>query len=254
MLLAVDIGNTNIVAGIFENNSLVSSFRISTEKHKTFDEYAALFIDLIEKNNVRLCDINGSVIGCVVPRLVDVFYKTITVYLGVEPLIVSSGVPTGLKILYDNPLEVGADRIANGVAAFDRYAGSSIVVDFGTATTFDCISENAEYMGGVITPGLLISSEALFRKASRLPVVDYVKPLNVIGKNTVESIQSGLIYGYTAMIDGMIEKIMSEMRSETSIISTGGLAPLISEESRYIVDTDEHLTLKGLIKIFQLNE
>lgn len=253
MIIAFDIGNTNIVGGIFDGDDLVCSFRISTDKNKTFDEYSVLFLELINKNSVNVSSIKGAIVACVVPTLSDVIEQTIRVSFDVEPLIIDTNTKTEMPILCDNPGEVGADRIVNGVSAYNRYKHSVIVVDFGTATTFDCISENGEYLGGVITPGITISSNALFLEASKLPRVEFVTPKRVIGKNTIESIQSGLIYGYSALVDGLIDRIKAEMGSYPKVISTGGLARFISKESRNIEEVDDFLTLRGLKIIYDLN-
>ncbi|MGI9533771.1 MAG: type III pantothenate kinase [Thermodesulfobacteriota bacterium] len=253
MLLAIDIGNSNIVAGIYKNDDLLSTIRISTDKNKTSGEYAALFSDLLETNSIKLNNLNSSIISCVVPQLNDVLLETLKNYFNIEPLIVSSGIKTGMPNLYDNPEEVGADRIVNSVAAYQKYKKSLIVVDFGTATTFDCISENGEYLGGIISPGITISSNALFAEASKLPRVELIKPKNVIGKNTVESMQSGIIFGYAAMVDGLIDKIINGLNCNPKIIATGGLAKLIADESKRIEEVDEFLILKGLKYLSKLN-
>ncbi|MGI9553455.1 MAG: type III pantothenate kinase, partial [Thermodesulfobacteriota bacterium] len=208
MLLAIDIGNSNIVAGIYKNDDLLSTLRINTDKNKSSKEYASLFSDLLETDGISMNSLDSSIISCVVPQLNDVLSETLTNYFNTEPLMVSSGIKTGMPILYDNPEEVGADRIVNSVAAYQKYKKSLIVVDFGTATTFDCISEEGEYLGGIISPGITISSNALFTEASKLPRVELIKPKKVIGKNTVESMQSGIILGYAAMVDGLIDKII----------------------------------------------
>lgn len=253
MLLTVDAGNSNIVAGIFEYTDIISSFRIKTDYHKSFDEYAVIFTQLLENNNIRITDLEGCIIASVAPGLLDILTQTVSVYLGIEPLIVNSKIQTGIEITCSNPPEIGVDRIANVVGAFEKYSNASIVVDFGTATTFDCVSSDAEFLGGVIAPGFLTAADALFLKAPRLPRVEYINPQNAIGKNTTESLQSGLVLGYTSMVDGMIERIMYEMNTETSIIATGGLSHTVSRVSRYIEDVDEYLTLRGLRKIFELN-
>ena len=253
MLLAIDIGNSDIVAGIFKGDDLLSTIRITTDTNKTPEEYAVIFSDFFINNGIEISALKQSVISCVVPELSDVLMLTVEKHFNIEPLMVSSVIETGMPILYEDPNEVGADRIANSVAAYRKYSTSLIVVDFGTATTFDCISENGEYLGGAISPGISISSRALFENASKLPEVDLIKPKKVIGKNTVESIQSGIIYGYAALVDGLIEKISNHMSSKPKVIATGGLARLIANESNKIEEVDEYLTLKGLKYLREVN-
>lgn len=246
MLLAIDIGNTNIVIGIINNGNIIDSWRIGTDKLKTSNEYGILITNLINFHNVDKNEISHSIISCVVPSLQTVIIECVKIYFGCFPILVGQGIKTGMPILYKNPQEVGADRIVNAIAAYEEYRCSLIVVDFGTATTFDCISDNGEYLGGAIAPGLLISSEALFGSASKLPKVEIAKPDSVIGKTTVQSIRSGLVFGYAALVDGLVERIKTDLGRKTKVIATGGLAKLISSESRTIESIDEDLALKGL--------
>jgi len=254
VLLAVDVGNTNIAFGIFKGEEIINQWRIGTDKTKTSDEYGVLFRNLLELKGVGSGSIKGAVICCVVPPLQRILISMVKSYFDVNPVLIEPGIKTGMSILYKDPKEVGADRIVNAVAAFHEYKRSVIVVDFGTATTFDCISEKGEYLGGSIAPGLLISAEALFEAASKLPKVEITRPKTVIGKTTVQSIQSGLVYGCAGLVDGIVTRIKKEIGTNPKVIATGGLAYLISPESLTIEEVDEFLTLRGLRLIYEWNK
>lgn len=253
MLLTVDIGNTNIVVGIYEGDELLHHWRVGTQRTKTADEYGVFLHNLITINKIDVKELSGGIVCSVVPPLTAPLVGMLEKFFHFKPLVVGPGLKTGMPILYKNPLEVGADRIANSVAAYDMFKQSAIVVDFGTATTFDCISEKGEYLGGAISPGITISSEALFASASKLPKVEIARPKSVIGKTSVESIQSGILYGYASLVDGMVVRIKRELGGKPKVIATGGLAPIISAESREIEEVDEFLTLKGLKLIYEWN-
>ncbi len=254
MLLAIDAGNSNILVGVFKGDTLAHEWRLLTEAEKTVDEYGILFQNLYRSVNLPIEETEDIIISCVVPPLLNTFDELCTKYFHHTPLIVGPGVKTGIPIHYDNPREVGADRIVNAVAAYEAYRRSLIVVDFGTATTFDCISPQGEYLGGAIAPGIMISSEALFHKASKLPRVELVRPQTVIGKNTTTSMQAGIIFGYVGLIDGIVSRMKKEMGNDPLVVATGGLAPLIAPESDTIAEVDEYLTLKGLHIIYKKNK
>jgi len=253
MLLTIDIGNTNIVFGVFEDKKLVNHWRIVTHKDKTEDEYGILIENLYRAAKIDMAKTKGVIVSSVVPPMVSTIEGLCQKYFHIAPLFVGPGVKTGMPIRYDNPHEVGADRIVNAIAAYDKYKHSLVVVDFGTATTFDYVSPRGEYMGGAIAPGIVISSEALFVRASKLPRIEMIRPESVIGKNTIASLQAGIVFGYIAMVDGIVEKIKQEVKTNPRVIATGGLAPLIAEGSKTIEEVDPLLTLTGLRLIYEKN-
>ena len=253
MILAVDVGNTNTVLGVYDEGTRKVDWRISTDKDKTSDEYGILFKSLFSFGGISLEQITGIIISSVVPPVVTVLQRTAERFFNLEPLIVGPGIKTGLNIKVDNPREVGADRIVNAVAAYHLYGGPLIIVDFGTATTFCAISEDGDYLGGVIAPGIGISIEALFEKAAKLPRVEIVRPERVIGKDTVSSMQSGIVFGFVGQVDGIVRRMKSEFRLPPMVLATGGFASLIARESETIKEVNTLLTLEGLRIIHHMN-
>lgn len=253
MLLVVDIGNTNTCIGLYEGQTLVKDFRMESAKGRTRDEYHVLIYNLLHISGLDHAQLSGSIIASVVPALTDPIAEAIHRTFGSQPLIVGAGIKTSMPILCDQPKEVGADRIVNAVAAFEKHKQALIVVDFGTATNFDCVSAKGEYLGGVICPGIQIGADALFSRAAKLSRIQIAKPPRVIGKNTTHAVQSGLVFGSVAMVDGLLARIQEDMGTVCKVIATGGFAPMVAEESELIEEMDPHLTLEGLRILFERN-
>ena len=253
MIFVIDVGNTHIVAGLYQDDELLIDWRIATNKAKTADEYGVLFKNLFNNDNFSLSDVEKIVISSVVPPLVNILEEVVVKYFSQQPMIVGPGIKTGVNIKTDNPREVGADRIVNAVAANELYQGPKIIVDFGTATTLCAISKKGDYLGGVIAPGVGIATDALIDKTAKLPKVEYDFPERSIGKNTEDSLKSGILYGFLAQVDGLIKRVKADFNSEAVVIATGGFASLFYNKSNQIDINNDFLTLEGLKIISEIN-
>jgi type III pantothenate kinase len=254
MILVLDVGNTNITLGVYQEKELLYHWRISTIRERTEDELGIMIKSLLADKGIAVSQIQGIAISSVVPPLMFALERMSTKYFGHKPIVVGPGVKTGLNIKYENPREVGADRIVNAVAAIEKYGYPLIIVDFGTATTFCVINDVGDYMGGVVAPGINISTEALFRHAAKLPRIEITRPQSVVGRNTVTSMQSGVLYGFTGQVDGIVSRIKKEFNLPFKVVATGGLASLITAESYEIDIQDDNLTLDGLRIIWDRNQ
>ncbi len=255
MILVMDVGNTNIVLGVYEGTKLLFHWRMGTDKEKTSDEFGMFIVSLFKHEGLDPGAIEAIIIASVVPPIMYSLEHAIRKYFNKEPIVVGPGIKTGINIKYENPREVGADRIVNAVAAYELYGGPLVIVDFGTATTFCAISSKGEYLGGIICPGIKISADALFQKAAKLPRIDLAKPEYVIGRNTVVSMQAGIIYGYVGQVDYLVRRMKREMKeSNIKVIATGGLARMIASESETIDEINGLLTLEGLRLIYERNK
>jgi len=254
MLLTVDIGNTNITIGVFDDNKLKATWRVATGVHRMPDEYASLLLSLFDRQGIAASQITDAILCSVVPPLVGVFEEVCRRYMKVSPLVVEAGVKTGVQICMDNPREVGADRIVNAVAAHQLYGGPVIVIDLGTATTFDVVSKEGDYLGGAIAPGIAIATEALFTKTAVLPRVELTHPKRAIGRSTVAAMQSGVVFGYAGLIEGIVSRIQQELGDKAKVVATGGYAELLARETPVIEVVNADLTLVGLRLIYEMNK
>ncbi len=254
MIFVLDVGNTNTVLGVYDQSELKYHWRIETNRNKTEDEYGMLIKSLLEHDGLKTTDIEGIIISSVVPPIMAALERMCVKYFGISPLVVGPGIKTGLNIKYDNPKEVGADRIVNAVSAIHEYGGPLIIVDFGTATTYCYINEHMQYMGGAIAPGIGISTEALYTKAAKLPRIEIAKPESIVGKTTVGAMQAGILYGYVGQVEGIVARMKAQSPVEPKVIATGGLSSLIAAESDVIDIVDPFLTLKGLSLIYDKNK
>lgn len=253
MLLAIDIGNTNVVLGVYDGERLVENWRVGTNTQITPDEYAMIFKDLFGFARIEFQQITGVIISTVVPPLLPVMTEMAGKYFRLQPMVVTHALKTGITIRSDNPREVGADRIVNAAAAYHLYGGPVIIVDFGTATTFCAVTQDGEYLGGAICPGVKISAEALFKQASKLPRVELVNPGRVIGADTISAMQAGIIFGHAGLVDGIVERMKNELSPSSKVVATGGLAELVSPETKSIREIRPQLTLEGLRLLFGIN-
>lgn len=254
VLLVIDVGNTNAVLGLYQGEELTHHFRVSTRRNATSDEYGTLLLQLVERQGLEAKAVTGSILASVVPQLNRIFVEACRNYFGSEPLVVGPGIKTGMPILVDQPGEVGADRIVNAVSAWTRHQCPLVVVDFGTATTFDAVNGKGEYTGGAIAPGIDVSMDALFSRTAKLPRIELKKPPRVVGRNTIQALQAGLFYGYVGLVDELAGRMRDELGGEgVRVVATGGLAQLFAEQSRTIDEIDDFLTLDGLRILYQLN-
>jgi type III pantothenate kinase len=253
VLLVVDIGNTNVVFGIYEAANLKHTFRAESVRTRTADEYGVILYQMFALRGIAAAQVRAAIIASVVPPLTDVMADAIRHALAREPLIAGPGLKTGISVLYDNPRDVGADRICNAVAAYERVHAGVIVVDFGTATTFDCVSPKAEYLGGVIVPGVQVSLDALLERAAKLGPIEIAEPPRVLGRNTVNALQSGIVHGHASLVDGVVEKLIAELGFPCRVLATGGLAAIVCKHTRTVEEIDQNLTLEGLRSIYEKN-
>ena len=254
MLLAIDVGNTNIVFGVFQGDTLEASWRAETDVHRMPDEYAMFLNSLLALRGLSFSNLTGCIIASVVPPLTGIMQELAQNYLSQKALVVGAGINTGVRVRTDNPAEVGADRVVNALAAHRLYGGPCVVIDFGTATTFDAVSRDGDYLGGAIAPGIATAAEALFLRAAKLPRIELVAPPRVIGANTTHSMQSGVMFGYVGLVEGLVARFRKEMGREMKVIATGGLAPVIARETKVIEIVNSDLTLQGLRMIYELNQ
>jgi len=254
MLLCIDVGNTNIVMGVYDGERLAAHWRIATDAQRMPDEYGLQTLGFLQHAGIAHSDLTGCCLASVVPPVTDLMIEMLADYVGQRPLVVGTGVRTGVAVRYDSPREVGADRIVNAAAAYKLYGGPACIVDLGTATTFDALSEQGDYLGGAIAPGVRVAAEALFQRTAKLPRIDLHRPPHAIGANTVDAMRSGILFGYVGLVEGMVARFRAELGQGMRVIATGGLADVIAAETNVIEHVEPWLTLKGLRLIYQLNE